>query len=123
MQRLDGATVIRALILGVLLGIMLVGALGGGMVIGEAILGPRMASPSQWQVGLVILLPFLFVWPVSFGGIFVLAAVVVRQNNDALVSMPRTGRALQILCERYAKGEISREEFEEVRRVIESRSP
>jgi putative membrane protein len=122
LQRLDTATVIRALILGILLGIMLVGALGGGMVIGQAILGPRMLSPLQPRSSLTTWLAFLLVWPVSIGGVSLLAAVVVRQINAALVSMSPTDRALDILRERYAKGEISREQFQEARQVLESRS-
>jgi putative membrane protein len=69
---------------------------------------------------------WMWVWPILF--FVVLAAVIVgavyvarglgsRQPTQA---PPET--ALQILKERYARGEIDREEFEERRRVLEGHS-
>jgi putative membrane protein len=50
---------------------------------------------------------------VSIG--FVVALVWLVQRGEG----PRASRARQILAERYARGEISTEEYEQQRRVLE----
>ena len=66
---------------------------------------------------------WMWVWPILF--LVVLAAVIVGAvyaarglgSRQPTQTPPET--ALQILKERYARGEIDREEFEERRRVLE----
>ncbi|HKK43404.1 MAG TPA: SHOCT domain-containing protein [Bacteroidales bacterium] len=58
----------------------------------------------SWIIGLLIL-----------GVVIWLVIKVINQNNTTV----NTGKsALDILKERYARGEISREEFEEKKQVI-----
>jgi putative membrane protein len=73
-------------------------------------------------VGLFVLILFLLL---AGGGI---AAVVwfVRQGSGSLSQEPRQGppcqesRALEVLRERYARGEIDREEFQRMREELQS---
>lgn len=64
-------------------------------------------------------------WGMGFGwvfGILVVVAIIwfiVRVTNTDSVNVNHTNKsALDILNERYANGEISREEYEEKKRVI-----
>jgi putative membrane protein len=56
------------------------------------------------------------IWTVVFWGV-VAWIIVTLINRD---SGSRRSHALDILEERYARGEISREEFEEMRRTLRS---
>ncbi len=62
---------------------------------------------------------FGWVWMVAFWGLIVWAVVtlVTRLSGDQR-RPPETSGPLQILEERYARGEISHEEFEERRRNL-----
>lgn len=52
-------------------------------------------------------------WVIIFGGVFLVIRAVMRSTNGG-------GRsALDILKERYAKGEITKKEFEEMKREVE----
>jgi len=68
---------------------------------------------------------WMWVWPILF--LVVLATVVygavyaARGLGTRRDTETSPGAALQILKERYARGEIDREEFEERRRVLEDR--
>lgn len=55
-----------------------------------------------------------------WGGLIWLIAYAVRQSSESSVRAPNKVSALQLLEERFARGEIDREEFEERRRVLES---
>ncbi len=58
-----------------------------------------------WLIGLIILV--IIIW---------LVVKVVNQNNTSNQSHNKS--ALDILKERYARGEISKEEFEEKTKII-----
>ncbi|MBE0011634.1 MULTISPECIES: SHOCT domain-containing protein [unclassified Arthrobacter] len=74
-------------------------------------------------------------WLLLIAGVVVLAVVLVKAftrnaggNTPAdLQGPPRTGvgpaRAREILQERYARGEISAEEYQERRRILEENGP
>lgn len=65
-------------------------------------------------------------WGMGFGWftglvfLVVLIWLVIRTLNHDYYHKSHGSSALEILKERYAKGEISKEEFEEKRRQIES---
>lgn len=63
--------------------------------------------------GLVMLLTMLVVWGLVIAGLVVAVRWLFRQGPPT----PR-GAALEILRERYARGEIDREEFEQKRRDL-----
>jgi putative membrane protein len=70
----------------------------------------------MWGVGgLVMMLMMLLFWGLVIGGIVVGIRWLVRQGGE-----PRSDRALDILRERYARGEIGKEEFETRRRDLEA---
>ncbi len=69
-------------------------------------------------------------WGMGFGGIFmilfwivIIAAVVMLvkwlAGGSARIDLPREKSALDILKERYARGEIGKEEFEQKKRDLE----
>ncbi len=52
-------------------------------------------------------------------GIIIFIYWIIKQFTPGITSqIPSTNRALEILKERYAKGEITKEEFEEMRKEI-----
>lgn len=61
--------------------------------------------------------------PMLLLGLVILAVWFVRQQERQRTASggtgPAAGNALSILRERYARGEISREEFERMRRDLE----
>ena len=63
--------------------------------------------------GLVMMLMMLVFWGLVIWGIVVGIRWLVRQGRDE-----RPDRALDILRERYARGEIGKEEFEARRRDL-----
>lgn len=68
---------------------------------------------------------FGWVWMVAFWGLIIWAVVTVvsRFSGGAPRQRTESSTALEILEERYARGEISYEEFEERRRnLLNSRS-
>lgn len=72
--------------------------------------------PMWWMWGaggFVMMLVVLAFWGVLIAGIVVAIRWIVAQGRE-----PRADTALQILRERYARGEISREEFEARRRDL-----
>ena len=46
------------------------------------------------------------------------AGAWIARKNDGNVSLPKEESALEILKKRYAKGEITKEEFERLKRDI-----
>lgn len=65
---------------------------------------------------------WMVLWMALFwAGLVVLVFWAVRSANGEVrrTSRPEPGRALQILEERFARGEIDRDEFEERRSALE----
>ena len=76
------------------------------------------AHPMGWMWGvggLVMMLMMLGFWALVICGIVLGIRWLVRQKGE-----PGADRALEILRERYARGEIGKEEFEARRRDLES---
>jgi putative membrane protein len=102
----------------VVLIILLLGLLGGGMM-GWGMMGPGGMgwggfgfSPFGWIVMLVF-------WALIIGGIALLLIWLFGQYGPAAPAPTAPSRAIDILKERYARGEITREQYEEMRRHIE----
>lgn len=76
-----------------------------------------MMGAGGWLVGLVVLLVFLL----FVGGAIALIAWLVTQGSRSARAEPEPmgeDEALKILRLRYARGEISRDEFERIREEI-----
>ncbi len=66
------------------------------------------ANPLMWlgmAIGFIIMLIFL--------GLLIWFIVAISRKNDSASSTPSTSRAVELLKERYARGEINTEEFRE----------
>ena len=85
-----------------------------GMLSGSVMVGWDDVNP-WWGV-----LMALF-WVLIVAGLALLVLALVRRGQEQDHAQPAgSSRALEILRERYARGEISREEFEQMRRHLES---
>jgi putative membrane protein len=104
-----------AIIIGVVALVILLFALLGGGMMGPGMMGWGGFSP-WWGV-----LMMLF-WLLVIAGIVLLVIWLFRQGTPAAAGPGgSSARALDILRERYARGEISRDEYEQMRRDIEGR--
>ena len=71
-----------------------------------------------WGWGMMFFVPLFFV----FGAIAIYYFLISSRHNCNSHDTSRyqsRGRASEILAERYAKGEISREEFQQIRKELE----
>jgi putative membrane protein len=107
------------LVLLVLLGLS---SFGGGMMGHAFVQGyrPLVGTPWLWGMGLFGLFVRLLVW----GALIVLAIGFFRRmasRSDVGVSGADLSSA-EILRRRYAAGEITREQYEEMRSVLDTRS-
>jgi putative membrane protein len=93
--------------------------LGGGMMArGFATSGvhPFLGTPWLWGLGLFGVLIRVAVW----GAVIMLLVALFRRRSASFDSgFSRSERSYEILKRRYAAGEITREQFEEMRRVLE----
>ncbi|MHB1415109.1 MAG: SHOCT domain-containing protein [Chloroflexota bacterium] len=116
MQGRDAAIIIGA----VALVVLVLGFLGAGMMMGPGMMGPWgwtypgfVASP-WWGVLMLVF------WGLLIGGAVFLVVWLLRRGSPAAAGPPPGERRdLEILRERYARGEISRDEYEEMRRDLE----
>jgi len=87
------------------------GAIMGGMM-GPGMMGRWASAPAAWCMasisGLLVLL---------LAGIGLLIAWAVRQAGSSAAGGDQ--RALEILKERYARGELTREQYEQMRHDLE----
>ena len=61
----------------------------------------------------------LLFWVVIIGlGVWLISSLVSRTNSQPPSSLPPTESALDILKKRYARGEITKEQFDEIRRDL-----
>ncbi|WP_217805869.1 SHOCT domain-containing protein [Sporomusa malonica] len=65
-----------------------------------------------------MMLPMLLFWGLILWGGIVLVRKMSQRNQDVR-SLTTTRTALDILKERYAKGEISRDEYDRIKKEIE----
>lgn len=101
----------------VVIAVLVLGGFGGGMMLGWGAMGPGMMGGYGYVAGPWMWLMMLVVWSVVIGGIALLVVGLLR--GAAPIAPPGARpRPLEILQERYARGEISREEYERTRAVL-----
>jgi putative membrane protein len=90
-------------------GLMMWGMMGGMM--GPGMMGGWWAGANPWWgvVGLVF-------WVLMLAGLGLLALWAIRQVGPEQAG---SRRAVEILKERYARGELTREQYEQMRRDLE----
>ncbi len=113
MQGRDITTVIAVIVL-----VLLVfGLLGGGMMMWPGMMGSGAFGISPiWGI-----LMMLF-WVLIIGGVAWLVVWLLQQGRPSPIGPVAAGsQALEILKERYARGEITREQFEQMRRDLEGK--
>lgn len=101
----------------VVLVILVLGLLGGGMMGFGGMMGGYYGSgfAGPWMAVLMLLF-----WALVIGGVVLLVVWLVRQgSNMAPGSASREDTALELLKRRYARGEITRDQFEQMRRDLE----
>ena len=72
-----------------------------------------------WGWGMMFFVPLCFI----FGAIAIYYFLISSKQNCNSHNTPSyqsRGRASEILAERYAKGEISREEFQQIKKELET---
>jgi putative membrane protein len=110
-----------ALIIGaVVLIILLLGLLGTGMM-GWGMMGPGMMGWGGYGFSPLGWIAMLLFWALIIGGIVLLAVWFFREATPATMGPSAPSQPLDILNERYARGEITREQYEEMRHTIERR--
>lgn len=115
MQR-DIATIIGVIVLVILF----LSLLGGGMMMTTMM--PWMMGWSGFGFSPLWWLPMLLFWALIIGGIALLVAWLFRQGRPIEAGPgPGVERALDILKERYARGEITREQYEQMRHDLEGK--
>ncbi len=125
------STRIIAIIAALVIGLAL---LAGGFVLGRASLGTfgyglGLRGPS-FGIGLAnrfgfggvvpMILSILFWVTIIALGVWLIGGLFSRPNSQALSNLPPTESALDILKKRYARGEITKEQFEEMSREVAS---
>jgi putative membrane protein len=76
--------------------------------------GPYGPGPWGWMVGGWIMM--LVFWGLLIAGIVVLVRALTTRN---VFGQPSHDNALEILRRRYAGGEITKDQFEEMKRTLE----
>jgi len=90
---------------------------GFWMMLGWPIMGGMMGGMMGFGWGIWPLVPILLVTLVVIGVYLVSTAL----RGGGRPPQPPTDRALEILRERYARGEITKEEFDRMRKDLEGR--
>ncbi len=108
MQGRDVAIVVGAVVL-----IALFFALLGGGMMGPGMMGWGWGGFSPWWGVAMILF-----WLLVIVGIVLLVLWLFRQGAPTAAGPIGERRALEILRERYARGEITRDEYEQMRRDL-----
>ncbi len=91
------------------------GFLGFAMM-GRGFMGPGFMHDYGFSPWWGLLMPLF--WILLLGGIVLVAVSLLRQGRLTALGPTGGSRALEILQERYAKGEITREQYEEMRRDL-----
>lgn len=102
-----------AIVIGAIILVILLVVLVGGSMMGTGMMGPGMMGPGMMPFGWLVM---LLVGALIIGGVVALAAWLLQPGHSAGPDRgPHAARPLDILRERYARGEISREEYERMR--------
>jgi len=110
------AIVIGAIVLVVLLLALVAGA---GFAMGPGMMGWWGFGYGPWWGVLMMILMLLFSALLIGGGVLLVLWLVQQGRLTAAAARPSAARPLDILRERYAKGEITREQYEQMRRDLE----
>ena len=105
---------------GVVLLFLLFGLLGGGMMWG--MMGPWMGGPGSGGFGIFPWagIAMILFWALALiGGILLILWIVRQLQPSGTGTVGGPSRSLEILRERYARGEITRDQFEQMRRDLE----
>jgi len=89
-----------------------------GSVMMAGMMGSGFAWSGGWGLGLLGAGSMVLFWVAVIVGIVLLVRWFVSTGQAGQV-IPREESALEILKQRYARGEITREEYEEMRRTIQ----
>lgn len=119
MQQTRGNDLLRWLViaLGVIVLVVLLFGLLGGWTMWPGMMGWGGFGFGWWGV-LMMLLMVVF-WAAVIGGVVLLVLWLVQQARPAVGPGPGSARPLDILRERYARGELTREQYEQMRRDLE----
>lgn len=113
-----------ALILVLVLGAALVVSLGWGRGYGWGMMGPGMMGPGMmggwWGFGLLGPIGLLVLGVLIIGGAVWFVQSMARGGTASGSGKAGAEAPLDILKRRYAGGEISKEQFEAMRRTLES---
>jgi len=90
-------------------------ALTGGMM-GGHMFGPGVVGDGGWMWGLGMGLGGLVM--LLFWGVLLVGLVLAVRHAGGGGSVPRESTALDVLKRRYAAGEITREQYEQMRRDL-----
>jgi len=117
------------LVIGIGLVLVLLVLLFGGMGMmgfGGFGMGPGMMNGAPYSGGMMngMFNPLggwlsLLVGAILIGGIVLVVASLVRSNNVMAPSTPPRETPLDILKARYAKGEITKEQYDQMRKALE----
>lgn len=111
---------VAILIATVILVALLFGLLGGGMMMGWGMMGPGMLGRGPFWFNPLAWIAMLLFWVLLVGGVALLVVWLAREIPPAAVAPAAPpSHALDVLKERYARGEISREQYEAMKREIE----
>ena len=110
-----------AITIGVILAVVLLFSLVGGGMMGFGGMWPGMMGgyygPGYGLWGGVLMMLF---WVLIIGGIVLLVAWLARQGGPTPLAGPgQESTALEILKRRYARGDITKEQFEQMRHDLE----
>ena len=105
--------------LGLLTGGFLLSRTGWGMLgYGRGMMGDNFGFGMMNGFGGVFM---ILLWIVIIGlGVWLISGLVSRTNNQPPANLPPAESALDILKKRYARGEITKEQFEEMRRTLDT---
>jgi putative membrane protein len=101
----------------ILIGLAVLAALILALLTGGVMMGPGMMGWGGYGFGwwgVLMFIGMLLFWGLIIGGIVWLVTSISRQGQPAGVP-GGANRALEILKERYARGEITREQYEQMR--------
>ena len=90
------------------------GGYGGGWGMG----GPGMMG--GWGMGWWGFIPMLLFWGLIIAGVVFLIKVLAQGRAKTGSGFSETSNALEVLKERYARGEITKEEYRQMKKVIEA---
>ena len=116
-QSLRTPLIIGGIIVAVLIvSILVFGLISGWQVGGWGMMGPGMMGGFGWWWLMPILMVLFLIL-----GIWAVVALVrgVSQPSDSDSGSSRPDSALEVLRKRYARGEISKEEYEEKKKDLE----